>query len=157
MTDEFEFEIEVTQLDIDLGVRRSPSFCPIATAIGRRLQDATNISVAAPDIRLSIGDKRLIYNTPELAGRYLIGFDAGEPGAFKPMKLTLSHPIVAERKSQQLASRLIAKSKPRSGESKRTRGRIFGERALLVNQRTIDDDLKEYDQIKARVRGKVAS
>jgi hypothetical protein len=157
------FKIEVTQQDINLGVRDQSAHCIVATAIGRQIEAATRISVDAQTVRFTLDARRLIFLTPPKVGDYVIAFDAGAFDAIKPIAFELSNPLVA-KPAQPRAPRLIVKGEQpvelSDGDAKRslpspsapTRTRVFGRRAFRVNQGTVEDDLAEYDRMRARRR-----
>jgi hypothetical protein len=130
------FKIQVTQDDINLGVRGQSAHCIVATAIGRQIQNATRIQVDAQAIRFTIGDDRLIYLTPQNVGEYVIAFDEGVFDHIKPMTVTLSTPLVAKRRPHT-ASRLIVKGEGSRDDAPKapTRTRSFGQRLFHVNRR----------------------
>lgn len=128
-----DYTIHVSQRDINEGVREQSAHCIVATAIGRQIPEATHISVAVPDIRFSVGDKRLIYDTPQAVRDYIVAFDAGVFGGLKPLTLTLTHPLVT-RRSLAKAPRLVVRGQATVGQKVPSRTRAFGQRVFQVNK-----------------------
>lgn len=123
-------KIEVTQVDIDSGVRRNSVYCAVATAIGRTIPTATYITVTQQSIRLTLDDARHVYLTPPRVGEYVIAFDAGDE--IKPFSFGLADPIIGSR-SPKTAGRARTVKKANAATYSRS-ARSYGMCLLRVNQ-----------------------
>jgi hypothetical protein len=102
VTDRKRLEIQVSQEDIDRGIREDSARCVVARAIARTIPDATRIEVDTQAIRFTSGGKRLIYLTPWTAQNYVVAFDAGDE--IKPFEFRIGNPIEAKRKPYKPAT-----------------------------------------------------
>ena len=98
-----QFDIEVTQRDIDRGHRNFSGTCMAALAIAREIPGANRIDVDTQTIRFSLGDQRFWYLTPHKVQQYVVAFDAGDPVV--PFKFRLRDPIRCKRYPMTEAAR----------------------------------------------------
>lgn len=96
MTDRKRFDIEVTRLDIERGIRDDSSHCVVARAVARTVPDATRIEVDTQAIRFTKDQKRLVYLTPWAVQSYVVAFDAGDE--IGPFAFRIANPIEIKRK-----------------------------------------------------------
>lgn len=83
-------KINVTQRDIDSGLRNDCTLCPVARAIKRRLGKSKSVQVFETSIDIYNSKDRLEkqYNIPELAQLFIKNFDTGCPVG--PFSFTLN-------------------------------------------------------------------
>lgn len=80
--------VEVTQRDIDHGIRGDSSRCMVAVALARAVPQCTRPEADTQTIRFTDADgERWAYITPPIAAQYVVDFDAGD--VIKPFKFTL--------------------------------------------------------------------
>lgn len=80
--------INVTQRDIEHGIRGDSSRCMVVVALARAVPNASRIEVDTQTIRFTDGDgDRWAYITPPIAEAYVVEFDAGDP--IEPFAFTL--------------------------------------------------------------------
>lgn len=131
------FEIIVTQLDIDEGVRNNSHYCIVSTAIGRVVPEALRIIVDAQTIRFTVPDEsrrwRLVYLTPRSVRDYIIAFDAGDE--IEPFGFVLEKAQVTEMPTPNPnAARAVSFKAAGKGTGERRSLRVFGERSFRANQ-----------------------
>lgn len=78
--------INITQGDIDVGVRNEPSLCAIAQAIIRTVPVGVPVHVGRETI--DVGNK--IYKVSKKAHTFIQTFDFGRKETLKPTKMRLS-------------------------------------------------------------------
>lgn len=126
-------KVEVTQLDIDEGIRKNLVYCMVSTAIGRLMPDATRIETVAGTIRYSVNKegRRYIYSTPDNVRRYLLAFDAGDQ--IEPFSFELKEPQIVRTVRSANAKRIITRSARHAPTFTRS-ARVYGERAVRANE-----------------------
>src|SRR5215471_17539933 len=95
--------VEVTQRDIDWGIRDDSARCVVARAVARSIPDASRIEVDTQTVRFTSGGKRYAFLTPLVVQQYVADFDAGKP--IGPFAFGLRQPIVLRRRLLDEANR----------------------------------------------------
>ena len=80
---------EVTQADIDRGIKNHSSRCMVTQTIIRSIPEAKRVETDMQTIRWTQNGERIVYITPYAVQDYLIAFDAGDE--IKPFKFALDH------------------------------------------------------------------
>jgi hypothetical protein len=136
--------VEVTDADIQHGVRDDSFHCVVAVAIARTIPEAAYFNVNDKTIRFSLVNqrKRLRYVTPDKVSQYVTAFDAGD--VLHPFTFQLRDPFRVDDMGKSQASRVgIARSEAtrkaaQAGRLHKLSGnpknRSYGGRRLRVNQ-----------------------
>lgn len=86
------FHFNVTQADIETGLRNNSYHCAVSQAIARTLPDAKFISTDIQTIRFSLAELgvRYVFLTPPKVQEYVAAFDAGD--SLQPFSFILGRP-----------------------------------------------------------------
>src|SRR5215475_5876738 len=110
--------VDVTQRDIDWGIRGDSGRCVVARALARSIPDAARIEVDTQTVRFTSGGKRWAFLTPLVVQQYVADFDGGKP--IGPFAFTLRSAIQLRRRLLDEASKpkVAAYSKRKREEAK---------------------------------------
>lgn len=146
-------ELRVRKDHLSGGVRQNSKWCAYDLAMQEQIPGALRVDTTKDGFRISVNGTRFYAPPTAVSARYIAAWDDGED-----LEPFVDHigPWVAMQSTpksmrQPRVARIRLATDPAPQRSPRSR--IRGERVT----RTIDDDLKEYDEIKARVRRKAAS
>jgi hypothetical protein len=90
--------VDVTQEDLDKGVKADSKNCAVARAIARAIPNATHIEVDTQTIRYTVDGIRYQHLTPATSQVYVTAFDAGDTEDFNPWRFQLRDPKVTRRR-----------------------------------------------------------
>lgn len=93
---------EVTQVEIDRGLRNNSSRCAVAQTLIRLIPEAKRVEVDMQTIRWTQNGERIVFITPYAVQDYLIAFDAGDE--LQPFKFKLDS-------EQRMTSPLLKRNK----------------------------------------------
>lgn len=86
-----EFEVEITQEDIEKGIAGVYNECPVARSLQRL--GCQNIDADEDRILLTYNDKRYLFKTPRKANHFIDDFDCDRE--VKPFEFKLEKPKIA--------------------------------------------------------------
>jgi hypothetical protein len=117
-----QVHVEVTQADIDKGIRKDSAACVVATAIARAFPDATRINVDLQTVRFTSNGERQVFLTPPPVIGYVVAFDAGEdihPFGFR-LRYDQMVNVRRKRKTEAGRAKARAREKVRRAEARHT-------------------------------------
>lgn len=84
-----KIKIEVYQADINRGVKKSVSQCPIARALRRAIKGCESVSVDSPQISFRLNQKKYVATTTRKLFRFIRDFDAKGKSSVNPISSTI--------------------------------------------------------------------
>lgn len=138
--------IEITERDVERGMRRHSGLCMVSTAIARCIPGASHIDTDLQTIRFTYEDERFIYVTPWRVGQYVVDYDAGDP--IKPFRFQL-------RADQRIAVRHKG-ARERAIDNLRAKSQRLEARLADVKSQGNDALAAEVEQQIAEVRAERA-